>query len=39
MGFFDWIPTVPEVITSGMCLIGGHDYQAGYCQLCGKKKP
>lgn len=39
MGIFDWVPTVPEVLTSAACLISGHEYENGVCTVCGKKNP
>ncbi len=23
---FDWLPTIPEVVSKGVCLVAGHDW-------------
>jgi len=47
MGIFDWIPTIPEVLDSTACLIGGHDWivvkdvngnKVIVCENCGARK-
>jgi hypothetical protein len=39
MGLFDFIPTLPEVMSLGVCLTIGHIYENGRCVNCKKKKP
>lgn len=48
MGIFDFIPTIPEVIGSAICITFGHQYDPVYskgkllgyvCSNCGKVKP
>lgn len=48
MGIFDFIPTVPEIVSSTICVAFGHEYEpiyikgklAGYiCSICEKVKP
>jgi hypothetical protein len=48
MGVFDIIPTLPEVLSSTLCLTVGHSWEAVYvkgklvgyvCSVCEKVKP
>ena len=33
------LPTLPEVVQSGICLIGGHDWDSdGICKDCGAER-
>lgn len=38
MSWFDWVPTVGEVVDWTECRIIGHDWENGKCKTCGKKK-
>ena len=37
MGFFDWIPTIDEVMDFWDCRVMGHEWRDGFCKKCGKK--